>query len=689
MEFQRHDKVLCRILNYIPKERSFEVEDVISHTKGWVIFVNHYQDIPPMKEAYNNHKTLPLYFDKYEGGIPLFAYRIYNDNIKRESASNNQVVNSDVLSVSMCFSNSNSDYNSQLFEALYNTLGDAIDSEEKYNLAKQLLAVNRNLKIKKGLTKDLFKISNSTYQTRFWNEGLLPFCSNIGIRKAWNNADENERHIILQRLGIIVSVQEQCSLESYFEGIEDVVLRNIISAKSSIYACMAWFTNFNIFKALKQQLSEGLDIILITNNDLINNGGYCLNLNELIEAGLKLHLAEYPELIHHKFCVIDKQIVMTGSYNWTFFSENINRENMVLIKDNEQIVTAFYDEFCLLKDKYDEVSSMPETVPEKPEYDRSSFKQYISEELVLRSKKRIGNIKDNIIKAKGLSPMYSTVLKAISDFNVVEDNRSLTVEQIEQTANTAAISERLEHINNLNQRKQNLVEQRENLEIERQQLLQQQEEVAVQAQQIQDNTEVSETERQELQETIRVQEQELVQRQEQIETTITQVEQESSTIEKTVVQTQTEIATIENTSLIETKGGRGSLKINLKWGTYDDLDLHVVDPDGVEIYYSSKENICQGVLGKLDIDANAGSSLTKTPQENIFWEEGKNAPLGRYKVSVVLFKKRDTLDRIPFTVTIYPEKGVSKVFTDVVQYDKDSKSIIEFDYTENGISYIE
>ena len=136
MEFQRHDKVLCRILNYIPKERSFEVEDVISHTKGWVIFVNHYQDIPPMKEAYNNHKTLPLYFDKYEGGIPLFAYRIYNDNIKRESASNNQVVNSDVLSVSMCFSNSNSDYNSQLFEALYNTLGDAIDSEEKYNLAK-------------------------------------------------------------------------------------------------------------------------------------------------------------------------------------------------------------------------------------------------------------------------------------------------------------------------------------------------------------------------------------------------------------------------------------------------------------------------------------------------------------------------------------------------------------------------
>lgn len=70
MEFQRQDKVVCRILNYIPRERSFEVEDVVSHTKGWVIFVNHYDDIPPMKEAYNNHETLPLFFDRYENGVP-------------------------------------------------------------------------------------------------------------------------------------------------------------------------------------------------------------------------------------------------------------------------------------------------------------------------------------------------------------------------------------------------------------------------------------------------------------------------------------------------------------------------------------------------------------------------------------------------------------------------------------------
>lgn len=689
MEYQKYDKVICRILKYIPKERSFEVEDVVTHTKGWVIFVNHYDDIPPMKEAFNSHKTLPLYFDKYEDGTPLFAYKLYDDVTKKELE--NCITEKDyaALTVNMSFSVSNSEFNVQLFNALFNSLGEIIDTDEKYEIAKQLLAVNRVLKIYQGLTKDLFKKSNNFYQTKFWSEGLLPFCSNVGIRKSWNSADEEGKQIILQRLGISLNPTSENKIECYFDNIEEVVLSNIISARTTIYACMAWFTNFNIFKAIRRKLEEGITVVLITNNDLINNGGYCLNFNELIEKGLSLHLAEYPDFINHKFCIIDEQLLMTGSYNWTFFAENINRENMIVIKDAPDVIRTYMEELSMLIEKYESVDEMPETVPERPEYDRSSFKQYISEELVLRSKRRIGNVKDNILSAKSLSPMSPSVLKAISDFHIVEDNKTLTVEQIEQTANTAAIAERREHINNLNQRQQNLVAQREGLEQERQQIVQQQIEVATQAQQIAENEDVTEEERKEMEENIRIQAQELEHRHEQIESTINQVEQESSTIEEAVNQTEVQIATIQSTSQIVTEGGRGSLKINLKWNTFDDLDLHVIDPDGKEIYYSSKEHLCQGVLGKLDIDANAGSGQTRTPQENIFWEDGKNAPIGRYKVFVDLYSKRDTFNDIPFTVTIYPDKGESKVFTSIVNESNKHKDIIEFDYSENGISYIE
>lgn len=156
-----------------------------------------------------------------------------------------------------------------------------------------------------------------------------------------------------------------------------------------------------------------------------------------------------------------------------------------------------------------------------------------------------------------------------------------------------------------------------------------------------------------------------------------------------VKKTEAEINVIQNTSQIATEGGRGSLKINLKWNTYDDLDLHVFDPDGFEIYYGEKQHQCQEVLGQLDIDANAGSSHTRTPQENIFWEDGKNAPVGHYRVSVVYFSKKDTFNSVPFTVTVYPGKGESKVFTGIVYNAKDRREIIEFDYSEKGISYKE
>lgn len=508
-------------------------------------------------------------------------------------------------------------------------------------------------------------------------------------KKTWESSDEEGRESILQRLGIILPKTSNTQLECFFEGIEEVVLKNIISAQTSIKACMAWFTNFNIFKALRHKLKEGVEIVMITNNDLINNGGYCLNLNELIDKGLKLHLAEYPDLIHHKFCIIDGKVVMTGSYNWTFFSENINRENMIVIKDDPSVIVSYNAEFELLVGKYGQVSQMPETVPERPEYDRSSFKQYISEELVLRSKKRIGNIKENLVRAKALSPNYEPVLQAISDFHIVEDNSSLTVEQMESTANSNAIAERRLHIANLNQRQENLKEQRESLEQESVRIQQQQEEVTEQALHIAKNGDITEAEREQRQESARVQSKELAARQEQIVTRISQVNSESSTIEQSVNTAEAEINVIRNTSQIATEGGRGSLKINLKWNTYDDLDLHVFDPDGFEIYYGKKQHQCQEVLGQLDIDANAGSSHTRTPQENIFWEDGKNAPVGHYRVSVVYFSKKDTFNSVPFTVTVYPGKGETKVFTGIVYNAKDRREIIEFDYSEKGISYKE
>ncbi len=81
--------------------------------------------------------------------------------------------------------------------------------------------------------------------------------------------------------------------------------------------------------------------------------------------------------------------------------------------------------------------------------------------------------------------------------------------------------------------------------------------------------------------------------------------------------------------------GSGDVQITLVWDDTNDLDLHVTDPNGEEIFYNHTSSASGG---RLDVDANAGcSGTTSSPRENIFWPTGL-APTGTYTVTVVYFK---------------------------------------------------
>jgi hypothetical protein len=129
------------------------------------------------------------------------------------------------------------------------------------------------------------------------------------------------------------------------------------------------------------------------------------------------------------------------------------------------------------------------------------------------------------------------------------------------------------------------------------------------------------------------------------------------------------------------QGGSGSLRVNLKWSTIDDLDLHVKLPDGQVIYYSNKEVVSHGKIGTLDVDANAGTPFTSSPQENIYWEE---PPTGKFHVSVRLYSKR-TQDVILFQVTIFQNDeigdfGGGRVFSKSVSLEGETVHIVDFEY---------
>ena len=57
-------------------------------------------------------------------------------------------------------------------------------------------------------------------------------------------------------------------------------------------------------------------------------------------------------LMHHKFCIIDNNIVMTGSFNWTMQAIMGNNENVIITSELE-VVNPFVSEFEKLWNEYD------------------------------------------------------------------------------------------------------------------------------------------------------------------------------------------------------------------------------------------------------------------------------------------------------------------------------------------------
>lgn len=69
---------------------------------------------------------------------------------------------------------------------------------------------------------------------------------------------------------------------------------------------------------------------------------------------------------------------------------------------------------------------------------------------------------------------------------------------------------------------------------------------------------------------------------------------------------------------VKNAGGNvyGDLRCSLSWFNYDDLDLHMIEPDGYEISFMNRGRQSPN-HGELDVDMNAGMGQTRKAVENI------------------------------------------------------------------------
>lgn len=138
--------------------------------------------------------------------------------------------------------------------------------------------------------------------------------------------------------------------EVVFDNIEQRILTEIKDAHYSIFVSVAWFTNKKLFNALLEKAQNNCYVSIIIQLDDINSQSGIDYSQIQIGRSECFKISKEAELLHDKFCVIDFQKVITGSYNWTYKASH-NSENILILND-PSVATQYISRFEQQKTKF-------------------------------------------------------------------------------------------------------------------------------------------------------------------------------------------------------------------------------------------------------------------------------------------------------------------------------------------------
>ncbi|WMX58964.1 phospholipase D-like domain-containing protein [Peribacillus sp. R9-11] len=131
-----------------------------------------------------------------------------------------------------------------------------------------------------------------------------------------------------------------------FDEIKNTIIQGIRNAKYTIWVAVAWFTDKEIFEELLLSKSAGVNVRIITSDEDSNR--YLMEKLESNFEVVKVQLKgnRLSNRLHDKFCIIDFEFVMHGSYNWSKNARG-NDETLATALDRD-FVRKFADEFMKL-----------------------------------------------------------------------------------------------------------------------------------------------------------------------------------------------------------------------------------------------------------------------------------------------------------------------------------------------------
>ncbi len=124
-------------------------------------------------------------------------------------------------------------------------------------------------------------------------------------------------------------------VEVYFSPEDDTLdhlLDLVTNAQQSVYFLAFSFTSDDLSTALISAADHGITVAgVMERSQYERNVG--TEYDHFRQAGLDVRLDGNPANMHHKVLIIDEQIVVTGSYNFTNSAEKRNDENTLILHD--------------------------------------------------------------------------------------------------------------------------------------------------------------------------------------------------------------------------------------------------------------------------------------------------------------------------------------------------------------------
>jgi phosphatidylserine/phosphatidylglycerophosphate/cardiolipin synthase-like enzyme len=128
--------------------------------------------------------------------------------------------------------------------------------------------------------------------------------------------------------------------------MQAVILSELAKAKTSVHLSLYGVTNRALANALIRLHKRGVSVVLLVDMRQAHLPNSLTQ--DLKDIGIPVIIKPTSELEHYKYCIIDHQTVIMGSWNWSNRADKQDNSDIIL-GGCPQIVQAFETNFNAIK----------------------------------------------------------------------------------------------------------------------------------------------------------------------------------------------------------------------------------------------------------------------------------------------------------------------------------------------------